>query len=114
MANTPTGGQTDNQSPPYSGSSDEAPLALKNKFLPTVPNTDCARNAFAVSLDDNNDLMQFAYRGLLAASAGVVKVDMVGGGRGILVPIAAGILCPVQARRIYNSGTTATGIVALF
>ena len=38
---------------------------------------------------------------------------MISGGEGITFGIAAGIVLPIQVKRVYSGGTSATGIVAL-
>lgn len=66
----------------------------------------------AVTPDDGADL-PFASRALNAAGEGAVRVTTVGGDTGT-VYLAAGIAFPLRVRRVWATGTTATGIVALF
>lgn len=65
----------------------------------------------AVTPSDTEDLPS-ASRGLNVATSGTVKVTTVGGTTDA-VYIAAGIIFPVRAKRVWATGTTATGIVAL-
>jgi hypothetical protein len=60
---------------------------------------------------DSADLPR-ATRAINVASAGVVRVTTVNGSEA-QVYVAAGIAFPVRARRIWATGTDATGIVGL-
>lgn len=66
----------------------------------------------AVTPDDGQDLPQVS-RGLNVATAGQVQVTTLSGTTGTLT-LAAGIAFPVRVRRVWATGTTATGIVALY
>ncbi|MBL3705556.1 hypothetical protein GI582_22905 [Sulfitobacter sp. BDSS02] len=69
-------------------------------------------NIFGVTPDDGADLPN-ASRALNVAQSGTVRVTTVGGDTETLF-LAAGIAFPVRVQRIWSSGTTATGIVAMF
>lgn len=66
----------------------------------------------AVTPDDATDLAQVS-RALNAATAGTIRVTTREGTTGSIT-VAAGIIIPIRVRRIWATGTTATGIVALF
>lgn len=53
-------------------------------------------------------------RGLYLGAAGDVKVEMADGTIVMLTALAAGVLHPLRVRRVYSTGTTATGIVAIY
>lgn len=72
-----------------------------------------ARNAAAVTPSDSTDLPVFA-RALTATGAGTVSVDFVGSGSSISLQLEAGAFLPVCVKRVRSTGTTATGIVALW
>lgn len=67
---------------------------------------------FPVTPDDGADLPD-ASRALNVSQNGYVRVTTVGG-ETATVFIAAGIVFPVRAARIWSTGTTATGIVAMY
>jgi hypothetical protein len=104
------GEQTDTQAVP---TSNEAPLALKNLFTPTVTHTRAARGAQPVVPSDTVDLPRFAYQGLYVGVAGAIKVDMIGGGTILFTNVPVGIF-KIQVRRVYVTGTGASQIIALF
>ena len=51
---------------------------------------------------------------LYVGGAGDLKVDTVGGDAVTFVAVPAGSFIPVQVKRVYSTGTTATSIVALW
>ena len=67
---------------------------------------------FAVEPNDGADL-PFVSRCLNVAEAGTVRVTTLGG-ETATITLSAGIVFPVRAQRIWATGTTATGIVALY
>ncbi len=71
-----------------------------------------ANNAAVVTPSDGTDLAT-ASRGLLIGAAGDIAVDMVGGQTNVVMTVPAGPL-PIRVKRIRATGTTATGIVALW
>ncbi|MDJ1008325.1 MAG: hypothetical protein QNJ13_10925 [Paracoccaceae bacterium] len=64
-----------------------------------------------VTPDDAADLA-WPSRALNVAQTGTVRVTTIGGETGT-VYVAAGALFPIRVSRIWATGTTATGIVAL-
>lgn len=54
-----------------------------------------------------------ASRGLNVATSGAVRVTTVAGDT-LTIFVAAGIVFPVRANRIWFTGTTATGIVVMY
>lgn len=71
-----------------------------------------ADTAYDVSPNNSVDL-ENATRGFICTTAGTVKVDMVRGGT-VTFTVLAGVLYPFRVKRIYATGTSATGIVALY
>ncbi len=72
-----------------------------------------AAHAVAVTPSNSVDLTTAA-RALYIGVAGDVKVDMVGGETAVtFTAVPVGFL-PVRVTRVYATGTTATGIVAVY
>jgi hypothetical protein len=71
-----------------------------------------ASGLLPVTPDDGADL-QTASRALNVAQSGFVRITTVEG-QTASVHIAAGIAFPVRVTRVWQTGTTATGIVALY
>lgn len=72
-----------------------------------------ADEAFAVTPNNSTDLATYT-RGLYVGVSGDVKVDLVGGSTEItFVGLAAGVIHPIQAKRVYATGTSATSIVGI-
>lgn len=69
-------------------------------------------NLIAVTPSDSTDLPHVS-RGLNVAQSGTVRVTTLGGTTADIT-IVAGIVMPLRVARVWASGTTATGIVALF
>jgi hypothetical protein len=69
--------------------------------------------AFAVTPNNSTDLAT-PTRGVYVGVSGDLKVDLVGGSTEItFVGLASGVIHPIQARRIYATGTSATNIVGI-
>jgi hypothetical protein len=66
----------------------------------------------AVAPSDSTDLAHVS-RAINVATAGTVRVTT-RAGTTASISVAAGIIVPIRVRRIWATGTTATGIVALF
>lgn len=66
----------------------------------------------SVTPDDAQDL-PFASRALNVAQSGTVRVTTVAGTTGTIT-VAAGIMFPVRITRVWATGTSADGVVALF
>lgn len=71
-----------------------------------------ATKVVAVTLDDSNDLA-IACRGFMVTTGGNVKVTTVEGDQVVIPGCQPGLVYPIRATRIWNSSTTATGVVAL-
>ena len=65
----------------------------------------------AITPDDNADIAGGSLRGFYVAVAGNVKVTMRDGSIVTWPALAAGAPHPIEAKRIWSTGTTATGIV---
>ena len=70
-----------------------------------------ARDAVAVTPNDSTDLAKMP-RGLAVTGAGVIKVTMESGSV-VTLPAPVGLL-GYAVKRVWATGTTATGIVALY
>ncbi|MEL6959404.1 MAG: hypothetical protein AAGL89_10680 [Pseudomonadota bacterium] len=66
---------------------------------------------FPVSPDDGVDLPEVS-RAINVATTGAVRITTVGGTTATIY-VAAGMAFPVRAKRIWQTGTDATGVVAL-
>ena len=67
---------------------------------------------FAITPDDGTDLGLFT-RGLMVSTAGDVRITTIGGDDAILPALQPGIQYAIRAKRIFDTDTTATGIVGL-
>jgi len=70
-------------------------------------------HAAVVTPSDTANLPKSA-RVLWVGGAGNVKVDTVSGDTVTINSVAAGTLLPIQVRRVYSTGTSATLMVALY
>ena len=68
--------------------------------------------AASITPSDSADID--ATRGIYVGTSGDLKVDMLDGTAITFVALAAGIVHPLQVRRIYATGTDADNIVALY
>jgi hypothetical protein len=75
--------------------------------------SDVADNAAAVTPNDSTDLSTTA-RALYIGTGGSVKLDTAGGNTVTFSSYPSGTWLPVRTQRVYASGTTATGIVAVW
>ncbi len=73
--------------------------------------TTSATRAVAVTPSDSTDL-EYTTRGLYIGVAGNLSVVMAGGDT-VIIPVQAG-LHPLSVSRVRATGTTATGIVAVW
>ena len=71
------------------------------------------QNAASVTPNDSTDL-SYCSRGVYVGAQGNLKVTLVGGDTVTFVGLAAGIVHPIRAMRIWSTGTTATGIIAVW
>lgn len=76
----------------------------------TTPDS-CASRAFSVTPADS-DMAQSA-RAVYIGTGGDMKVTTVGGDVVTFTNLSAGSLMPVSVKRIWSTGTTASGIVGL-
>lgn len=70
------------------------------------------RGASAVTPSDSSELDRYARR-LYIGGTGDVKVDMIDGSTVTFTSVPVGEL-NISAKRVYSTGTTASGIVAIF
>lgn len=73
-----------------------------------------ALSAVAVTPDDNADLVGGATKGLYLGAAGNVKVDMADGTTVAFIALANGMVHPISVKRVYDTDTTATAILAVY
>ena len=66
----------------------------------------------AITPHDTNELV-YVTRGIMVTVSGNVKVMGVKDTVACVLPLAAGVIHPIMAKRIYATDTTATGIVAV-
>lgn len=71
-----------------------------------------AQSAAAITPNDTTDTR--TTRGIYVAVTGDVKVDMSDGATVTFTGLSSGAVHPIAARRVYATGTTATGIVGLY
>ena len=74
--------------------------------------TSPAYSAFAVTPSNDNDLSGVT-RGIYVGVSGDLKVDMPGASAITFVGLAAGMIHPICAKKVYATGTTATSILGV-
>lgn len=72
-----------------------------------------AYNAAGVTPSDSSDLPKTAF-GLYVGQTGDVKITTLQGLVVTFEQLASGVIHPIAARRVWASGTSATGIVAVW
>ncbi|WP_323041158.1 spike base protein, RCAP_Rcc01079 family [Gemmobacter sp.] len=72
-----------------------------------------ANDAIAITPSDAADLATVV-RALFCTGDGTVRVTMRGGGDPVTLPMIAGVPLPARVRRVWATGTTATGIVGVW
>jgi hypothetical protein len=72
-----------------------------------------ASRAAAITPNDSTDLSNVT-TGIYVGVGGNVKVDMVYEGSVTFSNVPTGSILPVQAKRVYSTGTTATTMIALY
>jgi hypothetical protein len=77
------------------------------------PATYGANGAAVITKSDTANLPTGA-RQIWVGGAGDVKIDTISGDAVTFVAVPAGTLLPVQAKKVYSTGTTATNLVALY
>lgn len=82
--------------------------------LPHVAVNDSpATRAFAITPNNSTDLTNVT-RGIYVGASGDLKVDLMNGDAVTFVGLAAGVIHPMCVKRVYATGTTATGIVGVY
>lgn len=71
-----------------------------------------ATHVFTISPDDVSDL-PYLPRAIWVGVGGSITLMSVGGTIGVITGIVAGTIVPVRARKVYATGTSAAGLVAL-
>lgn len=76
--------------------------------------SDPANGAAVITPNDSTDLPIYT-RGIYVGVGGHITVDLTDTGTNIqFLSVPQGTILPVQAKRVYSTGTTATNLVALF
>lgn len=75
--------------------------------------TNPAENGFDITPSDANELSNVTRLLRVGGNAGTVKVDMVGSGQ-LTLNMAAGESLPLRVKKVYATGTTATGIQGFY
>lgn len=75
--------------------------------------TQCADNAFEITPDDDEDLSVIA-SALYVGSTGSIALTTAGGDEVTFTNVAGGAILPVRAVRVFETGTTAEGIIGLY
>ena len=69
-------------------------------------------NAFSITPSDADNLR--VTRGLYVGATGNIRVTMAGGQTVTLTDLQAGVIHPLRVVKVFNTSTTATGIVGFF
>lgn len=72
-----------------------------------------AFGAVAIDVSGGDQTLAAGCRGLYVGGTGNIKIDMPNATGVTFAGVAAGIL-PVQVTKVYQTGTTATSVVALY
>lgn len=75
-----------------------------------------AKNAAAITVSDTDDLPNEATKGVYVGSVGggtAVKV-VTSGGDTVTVTVAAGDVIPLMVKQVFDTGTTASALVAMY
>ena len=70
-------------------------------------------HAFAVTPNNDADLAVVT-RGVYVGGTGTLKVTMLGGEEVTFTGLAAGMIHPIRASRIWSTGTSATGVIGIY
>ena len=73
-----------------------------------------ALGAVAVTPSDTTDLATVPTKGIYVGASGDVKVDMADGTTVTFTSLADGMIHPISCKRVYATGTSATGILAVY
>lgn len=75
--------------------------------------SDPANGAAVITPSNTTDLTVYA-RGIYVGVGGHITVDMTDSGTNIqFLSVPQGTILPIQVKRVYSTGTTATNLVAL-
>lgn len=72
-----------------------------------------AWNAASITKNDSTDLTN-PTRGIYVGATGNLKVTMLSGDIVTFVGLAAGVIHPISAKRVWSTDTTVTGIVGVW
>lgn len=62
----------------------------------------------------NTTNLPVSAKAIMVGANGTLKVDLTGVGTGVTIQVIAGYLYPINVKRVYATGTSATGIIALY
>ena len=82
-------------------------------FLPTAKVTQQAIRAVEIGVGSDTDLT-VSGAVVFIGVGGTVKVDTISGDTATFLNLADGSILPVQVRRVYENGSTATDMIALY
>lgn len=85
-------------------------FAYNNKLTLQNPDYD----GHAITASDSVDLGNGPTKALYVTVGGNISVNLAGGGTAVLTSVVAGQILPIAVTRVLATGTTATGIVALY
>ncbi|WP_199772189.1 spike base protein, RCAP_Rcc01079 family [Agrobacterium tumefaciens] len=88
-------------------------MAASDPYLKDITQVGPARYAAAVVPSDTNELATVP-RAICVGADGNVVVVMSGNSQEVTVAMVAGVLYPLAVKQIKATGTTATGIVAVW
>jgi hypothetical protein len=78
-----------------------------------MPNqTNPGTRAVAITPSDSADIA--VTRGVYVGGSGTLKVDMADGTTVTFTALAAGVIHPIQVKRVYSTGTAATNILGIY
>lgn len=93
-------------------------LRFKNTLINFAKNYQDVRtpdyDGYAVTASDSVDLENGPCRAIYVTAGGDVAVNLLGGGTATLTSLSAGQILPIAVTRVLSTGTTATGIYALY
>lgn len=82
---------------------------MSDPYSRSVPGLESPAGNAALVTPSDADVFPISSRALILASAGNVRVDMVGVGTGVTLPLVAGFN-PIRVTRVYATGTAANTI----
>lgn len=89
-------------------------MPAKNTFKSFYTSlSDPTSSGFNITPSDSDEL-SYVTRGVTVTGAGTMKVDFADMGENISVYASPGSPLPIRIKKVYSTGTTATGIVGLF